>query len=213
MKKQLREYDLSEAVVLADHMMAGLFDMTDMLFAARKYELLHNCTFIVKMLKLRAAGDERMALVIDSDRWETRDIYTILTVVKNYYKQIDIIMLAENAELSRLSELMYDEWGMVINIYKYNDHDAALNDMVFFLVKNEDRLYSFWKRNVKYLAAYVVAEQRCVDNRYSCNSNVKMPDMYSGLVYETCELGVNMAYQKPLIYEKFHVSSIDICEL
>ena len=216
LNRYLKGYDMSKATVFADDTMAEVLGITDMLFQARKYELLHNCSYIVESLKNRAEGCDTMAIVIDSDKWDSKDIFTILTVVKNYYKGIDIVTAKDNHELSRISELMYEEWGVVINIYTFRSYDRKIQDMVLFFINNEERLYNFWRRKVNYRVAYAVADRRCGNN--GGMPRTKITNIFSGLVYKTTEgipyeLGVNIAFQKPLIYEKFHVSSIDICEL
>ena len=210
----LKDYDMSEATVLADQTMAELLGITDMLFQARKYELIHNCSYIVEKLKARAPEDNTMAIVAESDKWDSKDIFSILTVVKNYYKRIDIITAKYECGLERISELVYEEWGLVVNIYTFRNYHRKLQDMVLFFISCEERLYSFWRKKVNFRVAYVVYDR----NYNNGIKKLKIANVFSGLDYKISdnipyEYGVNIAYQKPLIYEKFHVSSIDICEL
>lgn len=210
--KCLKEYDLCDATLLADDKMAEMLGITDMLFQARKYEFMHNLTFIMDRLKSRAAGNESMVMVLDSGRWDTGDLFKILTVVKNYYRKIDVITGNDVYNLSRLSEVAYDEWGVILHIYTYNSYPGNNCDMALLFLKNTDRIDTLWKRRLQYNLAYVVADKCRGDGRKAVKGT------YSGLVYRAedeipYELSVNMAYQKPVVYEKFHVSVIDICEL
>ena len=212
LKKQLCNYDMSEAVIIADEYMSRVLDIKDMLFQARKYEFMHNLTFITDRLKSRMSENESMVIVLDSVRWDTGDLFKILTVVKNHYRKIDVITGSDVYNLSRLSEVVYEEWGVILHIYTYNSYHGNDCDMALLFLKNADRLDTLWKRRLGYKAAYVVEDNR----RF--NSNNRHKCAFSGLVYKVdglipYEIGVNMAYQKPVVYEKFHVSVIDICEM
>jgi hypothetical protein len=71
-----------------------------------------------------------------------------------------------------------------------------------------------WKYRIRYDAAYVIEN----DTRDHKRTRGKGKNTFSGLVYNSkkpisYELGVNMAWQKPSMYEKFHVNVIDIYEL
>lgn len=209
--KRLNNYDISEAVIIADENMSRVLDMKEIMFQAKKYEFIHNCSYIIDKLQSHASGNESIVIVLDSSRWDTADLFKILAVVKNNYRKIDIITGNDVYNLSRLSEVAYEEWGVILHIYSYNSYHGNNCDMALLFLKNADRIDIIWKRKLAYKAAYIVEDKWRTDNRK------RHKDAFSGLVYKAediipYELGVNMAYQKPLLYEKFHVYFIDICE-
>ncbi len=213
--RKLGDYDLSEAVVIADNDTASVLGISDVFFRAVKYELTRNISFIMDKIKQRFKGDESAALVISGSGWEIKELYLILTTVKNYYKKIDIITDNETMNFNRLIEAVYDEWGLMLHRYSIKDYHGEKKDFVLYLVRSwNDRL----KRIVPFSIAYVV-EEKCSINKCLMREkrDMGMEEIYSGLSYRTesgenVPFGVHLAWQKPVIYEKFHVSVIDICE-
>ena len=202
----LRNYDLSETVVMADCVTAEIIGISDMLFEAKKYELIHNCAFIMEQIHRRFSGRENAVIVLESDKWNVRDVFLILTVIKNYYRNIDVVAKYKTADLVRLTETVYDEWGMVLHIYSVNDYHGEDRDFALLLLTKWSMA---WKKKIPFESAFLVTEEEYEN---------KAENIYSGLVYMAglvlpCALGRNIAWQKPVLYEKFHVSVIDICEI
>ena len=212
LQKRLKGYDLSEAVVMADDKMSETLGVSDIFFKAKKYEMMNNLKYIMEKLKGRARDDNSLVIALESSDWKEVELYKILTVVKNYYKRIDVVVSGGIYNLSRISETVYEEWGLILHTYTYNSfHDKECN-MALLLLKNPDYSCNMWKRKLDYRVAYMVSEKEI------CDSKNIPKGTFSGLKYTSGdvvfnELGVNMAYQKPVLYEKFHVSVIDICEM
>lgn len=206
LEKRLKDYDLSEAVVMADEKMADILDISDMLFAAKKYELIHNCFFIMKKIKQKFDKSDNAAIVIGSARWELKDIFSILDELKDNYKKIDIVMQYQLPNITSLVELAYDEWGVVLHAYSVRNYNGSKKDFVIFLV---DKWKDFWIKKVPFGAAYVVTDD--TESTKQVNNN----NVFSGLIYKgdkemPMDIGTHMAWQKPMLCEKFHVSVIDI---
>ena len=206
LEKKLKDYDLSESVVLADEKMADILDISDMLFAAKKYELIHNCFFIMKKIKQKFDKSDNAAVVIGSARWELKDIFSILDELKDNYKKIDIVMQYQLPNITGLVELAYDEWGVVLHAYSVRNYNGSKKDFVIFLV---DKWKDFWIKKVPFGAAYVVTDD--TESTKQVNNN----NVFSGLIYKgekeiPMDIGTQMAWKKPVLCEKFHVSVIDI---
>lgn len=217
--KAVSGYDYSDAVIMADDDMAQYFEMEDILFQARKQEFLDNLKYIISSLcnsssagqKPCSENGEKATVVIDSKNWSTREIFLILTMVKNYYREINVVLNhKENPGMTRIKEVMYDEWGVVVNIYEKGKKPADIQDIVLFLVEQLDKRLT---QGLSWHAAYLVAEKENGKRSISLQGGEGI--IYSGLVYKIKEiepyyLMVNMAWQKPLVFKNFNVSVVDI---
>lgn len=209
-----REYDISDAVIIADKYLADKLEIADILFMARKKEFINNCDFITATINKRSHRSDSAVIVIGSGRWNVKDIYSILTVVRNYYKTIDVVMEYQMSGITGLAELVYNEWGIVLNLYPIKSYPCIRKDYAVFLIK---RWRDYLKKKVPFETAYVVTDDDSFvedhDHFFERNGTMYMGLKYvsDGNVEDT--LCTQMTWQKPLLCEKFHVSVIDICEL
>lgn len=216
MERKLEKYQIPNAVLGADEKTAKLLDIEDLLFQARKAELLHRKNYILRHLK--TGGKEKrksMLLVLESKKWNARDILSILSTAKDYYEDINVILEEDTVGISRIAECLYEEWGLVLHICSREaEIKISEYDFVLFLLRK-------WKRQTirryTFCKAYIVmdteegivrkVEAECED---SCGS------IYSGFQYEKqhkpipYQMAVNISYQNPLLYTEFNVSFIAI---
>ena len=215
-KKNLRNYQTESTVFGADEKTAKLLDIEDLLFQARKMEMLQQRRYILRQLK--AEGKEQrksMLLVLDSKKWSSKDVLSILLTAKDYYEDIYVTFEEDTVGITRIAECLYEEWGLVLHVCS-KEAEAKISeyDFVLFLLKE-------WKKQIvrKYVffKAYIVmdteegivrkVEEKCKD---SCGG------LYSGLLYERqhkpipYQMAVNIAYQNPAFYTEFNVSFIAI---
>lgn len=214
LEKILKGYDLSEAVVTADNEMAKVLNITDMLFEARKYELLRNCSLIMNVINQRFPAMATVVVVIGSNRWNMKDLFSILTVIKNYFRKIDIVMEYQIPNITSLVEAAYEEWGVVIHAYTLRNYHR--NKMDFALLLLNEWKYGNEKR-IPYNVAYLVTDEGSEAMLIERGSN-RGHNIFCGLVYKAgnellYSRGTQIAWQKPVLYEKIHVSVVDICEL
>ena len=219
--RAIGKYDYTNAVVWADNHMADYFEISDVLFQARKQEFLDNIVFVIESFAKKDFGNEKdqktigenATVIIDSINWGTRELFLILTAVKNYYREINIIIRGNgNYGIERIKEIMYDEWGVVLNVYGEGDELKKAQSVAIFLVKEFNESV---KNAVQWHRAYLVSERENDNNKRILRKNVKDKEVYSGLVYKTDKilpyyLMVNMAWQKPLLFKNFNVSIVDI---
>lgn len=213
--KIIGKYDFTNAVVWADNYMADYYEISDILFQARKQEFLDNIVFITEYFSRMNVNDSKgkAAVVIDSDNWSTRELFLILTAVKNHYREINVIIRRnDDCGIERIREVMYDEWGVVLNVYGQGERLREVQSLVIFLVKDFDERV---KNIVRWHTAYLVAEKENEMNKRVQSKCRRDKAVYSGLVYKTNTiepyyLMVNMAWQKPLLFKNFNVSVVDI---
>lgn len=228
-QKILDKYDTSDAVIYVDPDMAQYMGMEDVMFRARKYEFTNNCEYIIGRMQSIYGSSNSVTLVIDSVKWDRREIFNILTAVKNCYRHINILTSRDELELQQIAETMYDEWGVVINIYSLRAGRVGVQDMVIFLVKQWS---DSWDRRLSYYVSYIVEDVESVrvrlHDRMGVGSGIIRSNdtasgerpwrrRFSGLIYKADNelpygLAVNLAWQKPVIFEKLCISMIDICE-
>ena len=214
LKKLLGKYDYRDAVVMADDIMSEYLGIKDILFQARKQEFLDNLTFIIG--KMHTSDGKSATIVTDDMKWSVRELFAILTVVKNYYREINVV--AENETINgveRIKEVMYDEWGVVLNIYSSKEQIKDRQDMILFLIREWDERI---KKQLSWNYAYLVCERQPKRLRRELNTDRTYRVLYSGIAYKKDELlpyeiMVNMAWQKPLVFKNFHVSCVDIYAL
>ena len=210
----LKDYDISETVVVADREIAKKLDISDILFMARKNEFIKNCDFIFSKIKENVKNYDTAVIVLGSSKWNVKDIYSILTAVKNYYEKIEIVTEYQVPGITNLVELAYDEWGLVLRVYSIRNYHGVKRALAVFLL---DKWKRFWERRVPFDAAYVIADESMSVAAGEITGDKKRR-IYSGLKYKSDididdVICTHMTWQKPVLCEKFHVSVIDICEL
>lgn len=183
----------------ASEEMAEELELSNLLFQARKLELLNNRKMILEQLKTDYGKNRRsrMALVVNSQSWNRKELLEILITAKDYYEDIGLVMKGHDFESEQIKEMMYEEWGVVVNVAE-NEKSLKQQDFMLFLSENSgeknNSCYSFLK-------AYEVAENGSI---------------YSGLTYEKQgirlphQMAVDIAAQNPMLYKEFRISIVAI---
>ncbi len=210
----LKDFDTSETVVVADSEIAKKLDISDVLFMAIKNEFIKNCDFIFSKIKESVKNYDTAVIVLGSSKWNVKDIYSILTSVKNHYEKIEIVTEYQIPGITNLVELAYDEWGLVLRVYSIRNYHGAKRALAVLLL---DKWRRFWERKVIFDAAYLITDENMSVNAGDIIGDKKRR-IFSGLKYKSdIEIDdmicTHMTWQKPVLCEKFHVSVIDICEL
>lgn len=216
MKWKLKNYQIKGCVLGAEEKTAQQLNIADLLFQARKMEMIRQKKFIFEKLRVeKEEGRGCMLLVLDSLKWNAQDVLSILLTAKDYYEDIYITVQDGFTGLDRIAECLYEEWGVVLHVCSGEAEMQPLEyDFILFLLKS-------WEKQLvkKYMfrKAYIVMdteegiirkkEGKCKDT-WGC--------LYSGLLYEKqhkqipYQMAVNIAYQNPTLYKEFRVSFIAI---
>lgn len=220
-QRKLRKYDLKNCVVGAEEEMAELLEMEDLLFQARKLEFLRYREVIFKKLKKEGKEGKRssMLLMVNSSKWNTQDILTILVTAKDYYEDIMVVMKEEYFDAEQLQNVMYEDWGVMLHFIKEEERKEA----DFGLILSEECEKDIYQKAFLKVS-YQIAEResgkvkRRKLLRLTVEKEPKNGSIYSGLVYERegrripYRMGVNIAAQNPALYDKFHISAVAIYE-
>lgn len=224
--RKLKKYDISQAVLDGDAKTAEWLGLKNMLFQARKQELIENRKLIFEyMQKIQGEGKRKhssMAIVINSGEWNCRDLLLLLVEAKDYYEEITLVLKDDFAGKEYLAESMYEDWGIVLHLISEKEKLEKKQDFILFLLETGERKillqYSFQN-------AYLVSDTEAENlKRYYMmpdfrQNHAKKRAVYSGLVYEKemerlpYRIGVNLAAQKPMLYQKFHVSIVAIYQI
>lgn len=225
-KRLLKKYQLNHSAFGADIKMAEQLELNEMLFQARKQELMRERERIFLQFKGKCERDKRhsMLIMLGSREWSHKDLLSILVTAKDYYEDISIAVKADYIGVEQLAETMYEEWGVVLHLLQKEDSVPENIDFVLFLLEK-------WERSIleqyNYQNAYLVLEmeETRLKRRYAEKwgmprvSERKKKYLYSGLAYETegkklpYQMSVDIAYQNPLLYEEFSLSSVAIYRL
>ena len=181
---------------------------------------------IFRQFKGKCQRNQRcsMLIMLGSREWSHKDILSIVVTAKDYYEDISIAVKADYIGVEQLAETMYEEWGVVLHLLQKEEPVLENMDFVLFLLEKWDRsiLEQYDYRN-----AYLVLEKEEIrlKRRYaekwgrSKISELRKRCLYSGLAYEMKEkklpyqMSVDIAYQNPLLYEEFSLSSVAIYRL
>lgn len=218
-KKEIKKYQTEGCVLGADEKLAGQIELTDVLFRARKQELLRQKEYIFAQLKFsKEGGRSSMLLVINSRKWDFKEIMLLLLTAKNYYEDIYVKLEEDSVEIKQIADYLYEEWGVMLHIQSWEMMaEVKEYDFVLFLLRE-------WKKDIvrKYVfcKAYIVMETekgvvRNEEKVFRDNNRC----LYSGLMYERenkhlpYQMAVNIACQNPALYKGFAVSFIAIYRL
>ncbi len=215
LKKRFNRYQTDNCVIGAQQAMARELQLERQLFGARKRELLENRKKIISCLCSKVAVPQNrrksFLFVLDSTEWTKKDFVSILLEVKNYYEDISIVVKKNSIYLERIVELLYEEWGVVLQVLSEEEALAENVDSALILL-------DFWQEYIKkysFCSGYIVLEDDSGLLR-SPAGNRKQTKLYSGLVY-MChgkqlpyQMAVNIFDQNPELYRDFAITSVDI---
>lgn len=215
LKKRFNRYQTDNCVIGAQQAMARELQLERQLFGARKRELLENRKKIISCLCSKVAVPQNrrksFLFVLDSTEWTKKDFVSILLEVKNYYEDISIVVKKNSIYLERIVELLYEEWGVVLQVLSEEEALAENVDSALILL-------DCWQEYIKkysFCSGYIVLEDDSGLLR-SPAGNRKQTKMYSGLVY-MChgkqlpyQMAVNIFDQNPELYRDFAITSVDI---
>ena len=213
LKKIIKQYQTEHCVVGADFNMAEKLQMEDVLFFARKQELLEHRREVFGKKKQEITTDflrRSFLLVLDSERWSEQDILQLLLTAKDCYNDLNIVIKNNHINISKLATILYDEWGIVLHVLPEKTAKKSQMDYVLFLLgKWESNVYRY---SVK--RGYVVCE-----NEKGLVRTRGRGELSSGFVYECdgvelpYQMAVDIFYQNPELYDNFAITFIDISSL
>lgn len=215
LKKRFNRYQTDNCVIGAQQAIARELQLERQLFGARKRELLENRKKIISCLCSKVAVPQNrrksFLFVLDSTEWTKKDFVSILLEVKNYYEDISIVVKKNSIYLERIVELLYEEWGVVLQVLSEEEALAENVDSALILL-------DCWQEYIKkysFCSGYIVLEDDSGLLR-SPAGNRKQTKLYSGLVY-MChgkqlpyQMAVNIFDQNPELYRDFAITSVDI---
>lgn len=221
LKRKLRPYNLESCVVNGDWRLLNVFGMENVGFKARKKELLSQGMFIFKQLcpKREKGMRGKLLIFLESEAWETQEIYDLLWIAKNYYE--DIILASENVSMYKeILACLFEECGLVVTTINLRRTGMEIYDSALFLVKKWQLWYS---EKICYQRAYVVAEWE--EPKVWFRRKVKgdmvtdVPVCFSGLCYECngrkipYQFATDIFYQNSAFYDKKGISFVAIYRL
>ena len=185
LKKGLLAYDVSQAVVAAEEQMSHYLELSNLLFQARKQECLMHARWLFKWFGNHRG--EEMSIVVDSCKWKANELLALMIEARNYYRNINLVVPEDRELADHLAVTMYEEWGVVVQIYTGRERPPKKQDFVLFLVQKWERK---WRKECSFLQAYLVTEQ--ISGQFT-RQNVRSVFMeqnghgglYSGFVYES----------------------------
>lgn len=213
LKKSIKQYQTGHCVVGADFNMAEKLQMEDVLFFARKQELLEHRQIIMRREeeeKIDTFKCHSFLLVLDSDKWLQQEVLQILLTAKDYYNDLNIVIKNNHINQSEVTTFLYDEWGIVLHVLP---EKMAMNnqmDYALFLLRKWER--DVYRYSIK--QGYVVCEHEKGLVRTRGRGKLS-----AGFAYEcrgvelSYQMAVNIFYQNPELYDKFAITFIDISSL
>lgn len=215
-EKKLRNYGIKGSVLGAEEKTAQQLNMEDLLFQARKMELMRQRKFIFEKLRVEEReGRSSMLLVLDSLKWNSQDVLSILLTAKDYYEDIYITVKQDFAGIGRIVDCLYEEWGVVLHVcLKEMEIQSLEYDFVLFLLETREK--QIVKKYMFHKAYIVMDTEEGIIRKKEKRYNDTWGCLYSGLLYEKqhkqipYQMAVNIAYQNPILYSEFHVSFIAI---
>ncbi|MBR1865612.1 MAG: hypothetical protein IJ801_03805 [Lachnospiraceae bacterium] len=220
----LRHYDLSDSVIGADRRMAHDLQLEELLLQARKLELLQNRERILRQVgtgeQTVSKAHRHMLLVLDSEKWNRKELYTILLTAKDLYEEISLLCEKDSNSIRSLATELYEECGLVLHI-RTGGEEGIRADFVLFLLR--DWQLEQWNM-VEFGTAYTVVDVEAGPEIRRCRERLMEHGIkregrhriYAGLVYEQkgkqlpYQFGANLAWQKPSLYEEFEISIVAI---
>ena len=212
LKKLVKQYQTEHCVVGADFNMAEILQMEDVLFFARKQELLERRQIIMRRegKKIETSRRHSFLLVLDSDRWPQQEVLQLLLTAKDCYNDLNIVIKNNHINQTEVATLLYNEWGIVLHVLSEKMAMDNQMDYALFLLRK-------WERNVYQYSikqGYVVCE-----NEKGLVRTRGQGGLSAGFAYECggvelpYQMAVNIFYQNPELYDKFAITFIDISSL
>lgn len=224
LRRVLRRYDLLNSVIGADRRMAHDLQLEELLFQARKLELLQNRERILRQVgnggQTISKAYHHMLLVLDSEKWNWEELYAILLTAKDLYEEISLLCEKDSSGIRSLARELYEECGLVLHM-RTGREVGIRADFVLFLLR--DWHLEQWDM-VEFYTAYTVVDVEAGSEIRRCRERLTEHGVkregrhriYAGLVYEQkgkqlpYQFGANLAWQKPSLYEEFEISIVAI---
>lgn len=222
-KKKIKKYQFHHVVIDADNEMSEWLELDELLFQARKQELMQNRELIFRYFQNDRVSTMRcsMLLVLESEKWSHKDILSLLVTAKDYYEDISIVFEEDYIGVEQIVETLYEEWGVVLHVLSKKEIPEQRQDFILFLSKELNRNII---RKYQFCNAYVVVEKEKNKVRRGRAEKLVTEAMqrnrakllYSGFVYERegkrlpYQRAVNIAYQNPLFYQEINISIVAI---
>lgn len=213
--RRLKKYETGQTAVLADSFAISCFQMKDILFEAKKQELLCHLDYILGKMQ----GNHMIVAIQENVLrcFNRQEFRTLLVALKDVYREITLLS-PDDKMISDLVEYMYDEWGVVIHKPVEEALCDHFYDAALFLGYHKDICRIHFGRG------YLLADPdtNLTDRfrqRVTLHKSVFHNILLSGLVYQisgkeiSYAIAVNLAFQNPELYEKFQISFVDIYEL
>ncbi len=213
LKRKLGKKEPESCVVGADLIMAKYLHIDDELFRGRKKELLVNREKILSGTAFtgrKPQPGDSFLLVLESGGWSEQEVLALLQTAKDYYKDLNIVMNGNHINASKLSKILYEEFGVVLHFLSEQEGIRCDADFSLFLLEKwQERIYRYHFRK-----GYVVAEQERGMVRNKMEGRLCSGFAYASEKTELpYQMGVDIFYQNPKLYEKFVITCIDIYSL
>lgn len=209
--KRIKRMCDKETIVVANERTIRDFGLSNTLFELRRKELLDNVARIIDYLCGRTGTSQRKSflLMVDSVKWNEKELKELLNMVKNRYENIYIDNRVGMLDVEELATLFYEEYGIVLHFVDGLEARQLKVDTAFFLVKEWDDKYA----EISYCNSYLVAEfetgqrrrrKRMHEELYKVaekKTEQRKKENYMGLVYSYC--GRQIPYEVAVVV-KYH---------
>lgn len=218
--KQMIKHHVTEETVIGAEMDVGrALDMDDVLFQARKYELLEYASWIVSRLRqeineMGSDSKQRATLMlITKDGIMTRgELYSLLLIMKDYYEELWLGVPDLSESSKDVVKELYEKWGVIVHVVE-PDVRQKIDTIIVILDQWED---CGKIRNVQMRKK----EQLLCKNMYTT-----VPvfggtgSIYFGISYHLngkevpYELATNSLIQNHFLCKEFPWNSVAICHM
>ncbi len=151
----LKKNCAEKTVVVGNERTVQELGLTNYLFQMRKREMESRLVDILKGVKGEDAKKRKSCLLlIESDKWNQRDVTGLLWIIKEQYEDIYLSVQTSDLSIESIETYFYEEYGLVIHVVNEKVTRQLQVDMGLFLVER-------WKESYKKYSVrtgYVVAE-------------------------------------------------------
>ena len=224
--KQIMKCYLSEGIVIgAQDDVAKALEIDDIIFDARKQELLSNVKWIMRQLRQEVTEVsgytplkryKRLLLITDETCFNSVELTSFLLTAKDYYEELFLATTEVTDVHKFVANELYEQWGILL-------HFVDLMQMVevdtVFLARNfgcnkEERMETaqLQEEQIKEIVRY--------KNMYTLTPlTLLSKNVYMGILYEIKEKEVpyyfatNCTYQNQSLCQEFAWNSVAICHM
>lgn len=212
LQRWIRKHALTAIPVGMDPEVAACFQSPLWEFASRKTELCNALERILAYLGEKRGGNGCALLVVESENWSRKELWHLVSVLKDYYPKVTVEWLAVVPFGEEFVQQAYAEWGVLLQEEETEKRETVW-DFMLYLGKDAAR----YKKRFAYQKAYMVWEQEMHIKRIRRSGDKKAG--YGGLCYacEGTEIPYRMAvdlYRQDLdLFHQLGISSVAIYEL